>query len=701
MPFDGSGNYSRVYDWTDDRDAGIKIQAARMDAEMDDQAAAFNQVMLRTGVAAMTGDLDMGQQAINSIKDGTAANPSIQFDTDPNTGLYLAATGRIGFSANGVERMHVDTSGASVTGTFEVSGNTTVGGTLGIAGALTGAAGAFTTLTSGGSAVVTAANMLTNILAVDGPGSNIDADLLDGQHGAYYLPAASYTAADVLAKLLTVDGPGSNIDADTVDGIQAANILHDPGTGDYLAPWVGTAVRDWGTQFSTTYHLGLTTDEQTREVAITAKAGDSSGFITFKNGPTPTERMRISASGGVGIGTTTPILGSGLTIGNDINGSGTVKQSFSTSATERGYISMNGGTGEMRYSAGYSLYGGFSTFYTAGIERMRIDNAGNLGIGTSPAFLLHARTDSDGTKAVIGGSTKSVRFRMTASETFIEGTDFTGNISFQPLNIGGSYVAISESAVERARFTGGKLGIGTTNPTTSIDVIGSIRAGDFLYMGSNLSTYIYAASSTTLTFGTGAANRWQIDSSGIFYPVANLAYDLGGVSNRMRFVYSQDFSASGHVYMGDTGHDIYTDSGVAYHVFDRTGGGDYLAFNRSDNTLRFFVSDVARASIDSGGNAVFTGNVTSSSDMRLKDKILDLDGAEMLNRLTQMGGSSFEKNGRRSYGVIAQNALAAGLDYSVHTDADGYHSVDYGGLVGPLIAAIDHLNERIAALERG
>src|SRR5690606_12141666 len=40
----------------------------------------------------------------------------------------------------------------------------------------------------------------------DGSGSGLDADLLDGQQGSYYLPASSYTAADVRAKLLTVDG---------------------------------------------------------------------------------------------------------------------------------------------------------------------------------------------------------------------------------------------------------------------------------------------------------------------------------------------------------------------------------------------------------------------------------------------------------------------------------------------------------------
>ena len=36
------------------------------------------------------------------------------------------------------------------------------------------------------------------------------------------LTATSYTAADVLSKLLTVDGTGSGIDADTLDGLNSA-----------------------------------------------------------------------------------------------------------------------------------------------------------------------------------------------------------------------------------------------------------------------------------------------------------------------------------------------------------------------------------------------------------------------------------------------------------------------------------------------
>ncbi len=62
----------------------------------------------------------------------------------------------------------------------------------------------------------TASDVLTKIKTVD---------LLDGQHGSYYLPASSYTAADVLAKIKTVDGAGSGLDADTVDGKHASDFM--------------------------------------------------------------------------------------------------------------------------------------------------------------------------------------------------------------------------------------------------------------------------------------------------------------------------------------------------------------------------------------------------------------------------------------------------------------------------------------------
>jgi hypothetical protein len=104
---------------------------------------------------------------------------------------------------------------------------------------------------------LTPEEILAALITVDGAGSNLDADLLDGQHGAYYATKAGLdandahdviqdsqiqanadgitantiaidnlsltiteetTPAEILAKIKTVDGPGSGLDADTLDG---------------------------------------------------------------------------------------------------------------------------------------------------------------------------------------------------------------------------------------------------------------------------------------------------------------------------------------------------------------------------------------------------------------------------------------------------------------------------------------------------
>lgn len=68
----------------------------------------------------------------------------------------------------------------------------------------------------------TAADILAKLLTVDGAGTNLDADKLDGKHASDFVLASSYTAADILAKLRTVDGNGSGLDADTLDGFTSS-----------------------------------------------------------------------------------------------------------------------------------------------------------------------------------------------------------------------------------------------------------------------------------------------------------------------------------------------------------------------------------------------------------------------------------------------------------------------------------------------
>lgn len=74
----------------------------------------------------------------------------------------------------------------------------------------------------GGGGSMSAAEILAELVTVDGTGSALDADTLDGLSSASFALAADVQAADILALLLTVDGPGTTLDADTLDGISSA-----------------------------------------------------------------------------------------------------------------------------------------------------------------------------------------------------------------------------------------------------------------------------------------------------------------------------------------------------------------------------------------------------------------------------------------------------------------------------------------------
>lgn len=73
-----------------------------------------------------------------------------------------------------------------------------------------------------------AATLLQMLLGVDGAGSNLDADLLDGQQGSFYrnasnlssgtVPEARLSAATILNLIKGVDGVNSGLDADKLDG---------------------------------------------------------------------------------------------------------------------------------------------------------------------------------------------------------------------------------------------------------------------------------------------------------------------------------------------------------------------------------------------------------------------------------------------------------------------------------------------------
>ena len=120
---------------------------------------------------------------------------------------------------------------STVIDTFQdlnVNANITVGGTVDGRDVATDGS-KLDGITAGATPDQSPIDILTALLTVDGSGSGLDADVLDGQTGSFYLDYNNFanipTAIDLLTLISTVDGSGSGLDADLLDGANGSFYL--------------------------------------------------------------------------------------------------------------------------------------------------------------------------------------------------------------------------------------------------------------------------------------------------------------------------------------------------------------------------------------------------------------------------------------------------------------------------------------------
>jgi hypothetical protein len=101
--------------------------------------------------------------------------------------------------------------------------------------------------------------------------------------GATAQTSLGYTAADVLTKLLTVDGAGSTLDADTVDGIQASALVQT--TGTQSVGGVKTFTSQVAINYSGSPELSVTDSSGGANGVFRAVAGTSLTFGSTNNVP--------------------------------------------------------------------------------------------------------------------------------------------------------------------------------------------------------------------------------------------------------------------------------------------------------------------------------------------------------------------------------------------------------------------------------
>jgi hypothetical protein len=267
---------------------------------------------------------------------------------------------------------------------------------------------------------------------------------------------------------------------------------------------------------STLANTGVTAGTYTK-VTVDAKGRVTTGnTLSYSDLPSYSGNLTFTGTGkrilgDFSNGTLTSRLAFQTTTANSLtaltvipNGTGSASQlNLESDASQANGVSFqilsNTAGAENRLQSGIRGTGTYlpMTFYTGGGERVRIDTAGNVGIGSiSPTYRLSVKQSGNTSTASLG-----IASINSANDTFIGmGYDATSDTSriFASFVSTGAFKPISfwTSDAERMRINAaGNIGINTSSPTAKLDVNNQDAADTFPLVLSNSISGTDAASS--------------------------------------------------------------------------------------------------------------------------------------------------------------------------------------------------------------
>ena len=592
---------------------------------------------------------------------GSATTPSISFTGDDNTGIYSPGADQVAITTSGTGRLFIDSSGRLLVGTSTARSNF-FGTTL---SSLTQTEG------TGGSTARGSLSVINNDV------SNNPPYVLLGRSGAATLGSNAAVVNGSRLGTLTFHGADgtSFIEAATVGG----EVDGTPGTNDMPGRLV----------FST----------------------------TADGAASPTERLRITSAGLVGIGTSSP--GAKL----DVSGSGNlVRLGDGTNTFDVRFQGPNNWSTQLDTSADkFNIQRNSVSFVT-------IDSSGRLGIGTtSPATALHtvgtvriSRSDD---------AAQYLNLYSSAGEGFIDAVNSNSGIN-QPIIF---RIGNNSATTERARIdSSGRLLVGTSS---SLDV----NAGLQIAVNSSFSDFyplqVFHFDSTDDTQGpTTIYTRSKSDTIGtvsavnvndglgtiLFRGAGTSAYvngalikaevESGTVSNtsmptRLVFSTTADGASS------PTERMRITNGGEILFGATSTTNGCKLALANTNSTRKWGFGTIGTNTYfavvdDTTGSGVQLNAGSTSwstfSDERLKENLVPIqNGLNKVAQLRAMTGryKTDDPDVNRSF-LIAQDVQAVLPEaVDVMSDDIGTLSLKYTEVIPLLVSALKESKERIETLE--
>ncbi len=275
-----------------------------------------------------------------------------------------------------------------------------------------------------------------------------------------------------------------------------------------------------------------------------------------------------------------------------------------------------------------------------------------------------------------------------------------------PYALNAGNVNWTKTSNDISNLNSGNVGIGTTSPSQKLDVNGNIATNTLFGKGTLIMSGI---SNDPILAKPGIVKLTA--APGNQYPGGDVTINGGGSSLFYGHIDGgAKISLKGWNYDGN--------SNISLNIGGGIGGvgstSNFLYINDVNGTHLMTVADIGKVGIGTetpteklhvNGNGLFSGTVTAScglllcSDIRYKKTITPLKGS--LEKVCLLNGVNYffrkdefpEKNFHddKQIGVIAQE-LEKIYPELVHTDEQGYKSVDYAKLTPVLVEAIKELS---------